>query len=376
MKRLFIADKPGKIQFSKIENLLGKEDKVIIARSITSYFFNYPHNFKYKDLPSTGKAPVYQYNQSKKIEQKYINVIKLTPNSIDQSYHMEDLIYNGNTFEEFNILQSLRLITVSIISGENLYSEHDLELARKKVIDFINQFDEIICISDTILSGVRGLISYFEEYLNIPDFMNTELSQRITYFFPFMEDIEVEYKNRKKIIECPSYVRSIEAFRKKDYFSYNFNINSLVMIGDILRKINCNPTKVFTMRMLQTLILFKSKIKDKNTLEVCTKELFNTRLNSHMADNHTLCAIDEYLTELGFITQKHNGLYNYYLTDKAIQFLDLLHPKMKDPKLSLKVGNDLYDDNCSFDDFKNKYDKKLEMMFKKQKRFSSTRKQI
>ena len=352
-KILFVADKSGKIDFT-VKDLATKNDVAIIAPSIMSYAFKYPRYVSYQDLPITSLTPIYK-NQFRE-------------------YGKPNLIYSNGEYTELDIFKKLAYISKSIVSEENLYNENDLTIARSNVMSYIKSFDEIHCVTDTNLSGIRGFMFYFEKYLGIENLKEENNFPEITFLqfsSLYNEDVIRDFNNRKKIFESDFFLGQIESYKKKDYFNFNFNTNSLVMISHALRKLNIQPEKVFTKNMLQTLMLIHNESKKQNKKEICLSLLFKVRLDKHMGDNHTTHAIEEYLKELGLISLINRQCVS--ITDNGIAFLSLLHPKMKDPKLSYNVGEDFYNNDLSLEEFKTKYNKKIESMFKKQKRFSSTR---
>ena len=351
--KIFFCEKPA--QAKDILKALGKNGDVsIICPATRGYTFNYPKRIQYNSIPATNLKP--EYNMELPFYAYFGFVFQKINDVIEKI--------------EIKVLTDLHL-AYKKINEYNELSQSEFHNVSREARIYILSFEEIISACDNDLTGARGFSFYFEKYLdlnyNIPH-------ENVTYleFSSFdKKSLDKTFINRKNIKKNKRYQCFIESYKKKDFFEYNFNVNSLVLFGELLRKTGFFSEFILTKNLLITLLLIEKEKKIKMSEHRILDEMHKLMVGNCA----TRIDILKKLYDTGLIwygLYKHNGKEKkcILLTDECNDLLSIIHPKIKDVKMSYNSMKDVRDSLVSVEEFKEKYSKKMEVMFNKQKNLS------
>lgn len=346
MKRLFLCEKPMQAKWY-VDNEIGKEgDTFLITPTITSYYFKYPSYLSYKNFPFVNKEPVYKINKDSELFNFDVFEIKdgkrqVLENQPLKAYNKELKSYYPNKEKMADLIIDIRR--------------------------FIESFDCCVIAVDADHTGTRGVELFFNTYLQnyYPSSMIEKKGMKRMY--PYAMDklsLKKAEMNMEDIFEKNSKHRDyIDHYKNKDFFDYNFNINSLMIFEDMLKEVGCfNKHFIMTNFMIQTILLLK---KEKSLPIVKILRMMElSYIGSPISRNEII----EQLYEQGLIQKlkQSNKGETVSLTNEGLEFANLLHQKVK--SLDTKT---LYEDiyKLKHDDFRDKYSKKLGVYFKKQRNF-------
>ena len=332
-RKLFFVEKPFAAQ--SFSFLLEKQDMAILAQSISAYKFDYK-NINYSNSPYTKETPLYKENK----------------NFTHSVFNTNAFFQNENRIELPHLLEILKL-------KEN----KNKEVLKRKIKEFFLNFDEIIFACDYDHTGWRGFefkMFYFfelgEEWIDFFNSYNIKISIIKTYSYDKNSLIK-SFKERKNIFDSDYYLLK-EGYIKKDFFEYNYNLNSFLFFYNIFKKLNIdNKNIVLTKNHIATLFLLKSeKFTEHDIMGIMSKRNIGQE-----------SSYSEIVYNLSFLklTQKRNEFV--FLSEQGELFLSLLHKKINDPYLNIRLQKDHKE--LSVEDFKIKYEKYLYEVFSKQKRF-------
>lgn len=357
MKKLFICEKPS--QTKLVLKTLGEDNDVaIISPSIAAYKFDYLRSIPYKNIPIT-KTPEYKQQFP-----KYGNYGKV--------YFIDNEKVNIKEQEEIKELYDcISYLTGSHKSGK-IYKENDLFEIKNTVKEYIESFDEIIYACDPDYTGVRGFTLLFKMFFGYHEYKRQLAYKKIKISYLEINSLDEKflkesYDKRTDLILDESFSNLIESYKKKDLFEYSFNLNSMVLFGDILRNIGIYEEVIITKNMLLTLMLIS------NSNKLTESDLIHNMTNSNIGSPVSRTEIITKLYDIGLIyfgTYKKNkrDVRYHILTKEGELFLENIHPKVKDPKMSVKLEDKIYG-NLTAEEFKVDVEEKMDIMFSKQKRF-------
>ena len=348
MRKLILCEKP--MAANEFCKLINKNDKIILSQSIAGYTFNY-QDIKFSEAPYTKENPKYKFRK------------------------LENSLFSTASFNYKKEIIDCPMLIEIYNKREILNKEEYIKL----VINYLKNFNEIIFACDWDISGHRGFHLKFSNYFKLGEnWLNilTNLGIKITAVKiscfnheSLKKDFNnrVEYKNNENI----EYFK--DSYIKKDYFEYNYNLNSLLFFNEILKNLNSNLDILLTKNYISTLFLINNN--EKNEHEILS-EMREMAIGSFTSKSKIISKLFENkLIE----NDKNNHLI---LTDLSEKFIKFLHKKINDPYLNIRLYiNNLesshYDEklialnqNLSVDDFKFKYEKYLYDVFSKQKRLS------
>lgn len=345
MTKLFITEKPS--QAKCIGMALAEENDVaIVAPTITGYWFDYPSYLTYKNYPYSNEYPNY----------------KINTDCLMFSTPLYKMTKDGELkkFQQENILNLLKYLKED-------YSNEIIKRERQKIIDYFNQFEEIIIATDSDYTGTRTFDLYIFKFL---DAFYDDLKIKITRtFYGSMdeESLKNHFENRESIKDSKLHEILQRDYKNKDFFAYNFNINSLMIFNDILKKVGCcRSDTLITFNMLMILTYIKE--------EKLLNDLFIDLSKNEVGTQASRYEIIEQLIKYQLIEKTKKGSKNnkevIRLTKIGYQFLDLIHDKIKlfDP---LEIFNDR--ESLEASDFQEKYSEKLNIYFKKQRSYFRNR---
>lgn len=337
MAKLYISEKP--VQSQVLIKTLGKEgDVFMLAPSIINFKFKYPSYLSYKDYPFSNKLTEYKLMSESKLFEFPFKII--TSNGVKD-------IENISSKKVFDLLT------------QSYIDEYKLAKERNKLIDYFQQFDEIIVATNADYTGTRAFDLYVSDFLN----HHFELNKNVTrIWINSFDEVELikSFNEREDINRSEKNNKARDYYKNKDFFSYNFNINSLMIFDDMLKKVGSYSDDILlTYNMLQTLLLLKNKIKQKDLLI----KMENVRIGT-VASRAVML---ETLFEFGLIKiiKKSNGDNLYILTEESFTLLNLIHNKIKSITPE-KLQKDL---SMEHEDFKDKYSRKIATYFKKQRNY-------
>lgn len=354
MKKLFICEKPSQAKHI-LKTLGSKDDSALISPSIAAYKFDYLKNIPYQDIPIC-KTPKYKqilpdYGHFGHV---YIkdgsDIIRVEQPDIKELYNC------------FSYLNGDKRIT-------QFYKKEDIFDKQQAARSYLENFDEIIYACDPDYTGVRGfsfLFKMFFGYFNYKKQLKTKIST--ASFYSFSEnDLKNEFNDRKDLINDLGFLGLEESYKKKDLFEHSFNLNSMVLFGDILRNIGIYQNIIITKNMLLTLMLIDSasKITDSNLV----KQMEQNEIGSNASRAEIIKILyDIGLVYWGIYREKDKNIQYNILTKEGIEFLDNIHPKVKDPKMAIRLKEQVYG-NLTSEEFEPYVEEKIKLMFSKQKRF-------
>lgn len=354
--KIIFCEKISQLQ-NTMAALANEGDIGIISPGTASYRFSYPQNIKYQEIPSFEKNPTYLNNCARHGMYGYI----LKDGEMVECKELMDYFKSKDHTKPEDYYIS------------NLNVRKDEFLKKQEIAqDYITSFGEIVCATDPDLTGARAFQFYLEKYLNFYNYThNFKRKNTKVSFLRFAaldkKSLITAYEKRENISNSMFFNSMIESYKKKDYFEYNFNINSLVLFGDILRRVGIYGDFIISKNILLTMMIMDehdgitecnliTKMERNKIGQVCSRSEIITRL---------------YKQGLLYKTEKiYNGKIKVelFLSDEGNEFLSSVHNKAKDPKLAIHLSEDITSD-MSFTEFKEKYSEKLKIMFGKQKRY-------
>jgi len=203
---------------------------------------------------------------------------------------------------------------------------------------------------------MRYFFELGKEWIDFFNIYNIKIS--IMKVCSFDEKSLSKYFAERKNIYDSDYHLLKESYIKKDFFEYNYNLNSLLFFNNILKKINIDKNDIIlTKNHISTLFLLQK--------ENLTEDLIIQLMNKRKIGQASSFAEIVYNLNILKLTQKRNELVS--LSEQGELFLSFLHKKINDPYLNIRLQNDHKE--LSVEDFKIKYEKYLYEIFSKQKRF-------
>ena len=347
--KLFVCEKPQQAKI--ITKLMNQNDIVILAESISAYKFDY-QEIKFKDAPYTREIPKYKKNT------KYRN----------DMFNVGSWDYKKN-YVECSILNQIEEL--------NEYTE--------LIKEYFNQFSEIIYSCDYDLTGYRSFsfrMNYFFKLgSNWIDFFE-ENNIKLTVMDIKAYDIKSlnnSYQERLPIKNNKDMENLKNNYMKKDYFEYNYNLNSILFFNQALKDVGYikdSNHHILTKNYIWVLFeLSKNKLPFFNLIKKMERNYIASAASR-----------DQLLKNL-----KSMSLINYddliknssiEISELGIKFINRIHKKANDPFIGLRLLQNNYKNlfdfygldknkanNISYLDFKIKYEKYLYNTFSKQKRF-------
>ncbi len=351
--RLFVCEKPYQLKHtSKALNKSGKlseNDFFIIAPSICSFKFSYPKIMKLKDAPYINLDPEYkclfaEYGQ-------YGNVYDRNGKLVDNEL--------SNLLSEYHF----------VVSRKYVFEDKMREIKSKIIDYFQTNISDVISFCDFDYTGARGFKFHFEKYYNLASLELFEkaygINVSVARFIAMDEKSIVKSLESKLDYMNDSCIYLRDYYNKKDFIDYNFNINSMLYIGNTLRDSGIYLDGFITRNMLYTLliILESEKITEDRLLSKMDK--------NNIGSNASRIAIVEELYDYNFIEKVITGIKQkksyIRLSEQCQSFISNLHPSLK----SYKVASKFYKMNKELcvKDFKLEVGKYLKNVFEKQDRF-------
>lgn len=323
-------------RFKEIKKELDKDAVIMLSHPIDSFKFDYSNN-KVKEEAFTDKTPVYKENATN-VKERYC-------------------VYNKDG--DLNELEFGNVI--------NLHNETVTENIRIEGIKFLNNFSEIVFACENDLTGVRSFDFIFRfSFLLGDDWLNIlkEMGIKVNFIGSDIEDEDYNtlvnnYHDRKKIEES-DFNKLQESFMKKDFFEYNYNLNAYLYFNMALLRSGYNPIRSFV--LTRNYIATLNIIKKENLRTLPLIKLMETKKIGSLSSRNLII---KNLEKVSLITQDKNEDSVLKLTKKGRDFLTYLHEFIADENLN----KDLISDSNSLEEFKLKYGKYLEKVFKSQSNF-------
>tara|TARA_B100000700_G_scaffold57935_1_gene62880 strand:+ start:977 stop:2053 length:1077 start_codon:yes stop_codon:yes gene_type:complete len=352
-RKLFICEKPDIAK--KLQPFLNENDLIILSQPIGVFKFNY-QNISFSEAPYTKEKPQYKIDfNAKNIENSCITA------------------FNKSGKVRVNFL-------------EYYYSslKNNKEVKFKDIDNFFNNFDEIVNCCDADYSGARAFDFKFSKYFKLGDdylnyFQNKKLILSTMYLYILLDyNIKESFSQRYNSKNYQLFLKHREEYQKKDFFEYNYNLNSLLFFSKYIKNI------VLTKNMIQTLLLFKNELEfsDSNILFKMDKKKIGTAASRYkiIEELNKSDIIEQVHLDYYLLKTKEKRIKSYFRIAKQGQFLlnEIMHKKIKDPHLSERLNADIFgtknNESLSFEDFYNKYEQYLYTVFSKQKRFLNKKK--
>lgn len=347
MTKLFFCEKPS--QAKMIAKSVAKEgDVFVITPVVVSYKFKYPSNLSYKEYPYNKKNPTYKINHYSKMFD-FDLMISDSNGELSTNTH----IINNSIKKLFNYLISL---------NKSFYKNEILTL-RNEIKEYFKTFEEWVVANDADHSGARAFDFYIEHFLN--EYRFTVDNNSVTRLFAYAYDdksLKKAFLNRESYKDSPNVKRHQDVYKNRDFFNYNFNINSLLIFDNTFKEIGCfNQNFIMTYNMLQTMLL----LRDVNLTESnLIRELELRDIGSCVSRSEIIRILfEQYLIEKTERFRKEKVLQ---LSAEGIEFIELIHNKINSLN-PVDVSKDFEEMNHK--EFKEKYSNKLETFFKKQRNF-------
>jgi DNA topoisomerase IA len=353
--KIFVCEKPSQAKYV-CEALATVDDIVIISPAVRSHSFIYPKKIKFNEIPAIDLKPKYKDNLP--------------------LYGNYGYVFKKNINGKVNKVEQLELMNFYRLKTEQ-YSEYVLNNKSeiiKKTKQYILSFEEIVCAMDNDLTGVRGFKFYMEKYLDFKnyDFIDKHYKTKTTMLvFSACDKASLikAFNIRESIKESSIFSALENSYIKKDFLEYNFNVNSMVLLGEILRKNGFFIDLILTKNLLITLLFIEKEITIPEHKLVDKMEELNV---GNPASYSEIISVLYDNDLIHYLVKKVNGrdMKLLILPEDTKNILNDIHPKIKDFKISFNVINDVNNSSLSFKDFKDKYTKKLKTMFSKQKNYS------
>lgn len=349
---LFLSEKP--MQAKALSFLMKDNDKVILAQNIVSYKFDY-QELKYSEAPYTNEEPKYKF------------IAKQPDIFHTSSFNNEENMENCPFLKKFFKLKKFKF------SSE----EEKIELLK----EYFSQFNEIVFACDMDHTGYRHFHFKFAKYFELGENWGKffdELNIKITGMKITCYDkktLKECFENREPFFNNPFFENLKTIYLKKDFFEYNYNLNSILFFNEAMRLsgyVKYENYNVLTKNYIATLFFIQNESLKEH-------EVVSKMVRHHVGSSSTMAQIIENLKLMNLVKYKE---YNLSLTEFGATFLTLLHKKVNDPYLNIRILQNNYrrlDDLkakerekanfLSLEEFKDKYSKYLYTVFSKQKRF-------
>jgi hypothetical protein len=355
--KIFFCEKTGDAQ--EILKRIGKNGDISISTpTVRSYSFSYPKKIPYNTIPVRDLIPEYKNNFIHSVVYGFV-YLKKEDGSIEKT--------------EINPLINYLKLKFQIEKSESSFhsKEKSVDL-RNKAQEYIESFGEIVYACGNDLSGLRGFDFYFEKYLEYYNYeFNLDYKNiKITYIDSSCMNttIENEFSKKSIFIDNEKVNDFRNSYKKKDFFEYNFNVNSLVIIGDILRKNGFISNCILTKNLFLTLLIIQKigKCNEHQLIDEMNKlDIGNVASHIHIIET----LYDNGLIWYGLYKNSNQEKKCIMLANETESFFEYIHPKMKDFKMSINVMDDVKNPDIDLMFFKEKYGNKLQTMFSKQKNF-------
>ena len=356
--KLYLCEKPSSAM--SFNFLLSEGDLIIIACGTASYKFDY-QNVSFSEAPYTNEIPQYKAHDENKV----------TPLTISA----------WNSKERFEIETFINIVN---LNKDKVKNKLKIDLITN---EFLDNFDEIIFACDSDITGVRAFCFKFEKFFNLGEnwkekLRNKKIQISAINYSSLDKNSILKYNLEKTDLNDNEIFNILEnSFIKKDFFEYNYNLNSILFFNDALSLPNHFKEQydfILTKNYILTLFL----IKDKKS--ICSDYLHTTMKDiGNLISHHTI--IDN-LLKIGLIREDRNNPleskfdslhYPYEITNIGKGFIKNLHKKVNDPHLGKRLKKDNIDNHygckdsngLTVNDFKIKYEKYLYAVFSRQKRF-------
>lgn len=346
MSKLFVCEKHSQAQ--SFQKHCKEGDSIILCPSICSYTFKYPSTLRFSGLPYLNIDPEYAH-----ADFEYIAGLR------KRSY---GTLYSHDGCCEHPVL--VEYYRAKIESNK----EDEIEIAQKALFDLLGSYDEIVYACDPDHTGTRGFDFLMSKYFGIKSL--EEFSHK--YDLKVMACLTLGGLSYncigKAISQRESFFESqmIELYRqfylKKDYFDFNYNINSLLLLNKAYFLASGKyPQNPITRNLIQVMFLLSQMGK----VDIRLYRELDLR---YVGSPASRCQIIESLKEMGLVAEKSEGRREFSLTELGQRFLVFLHRKMDDPHLAERVMKDCANASMSLEEFRAKSDKYLSLVFSKQKR--------
>ena len=352
-RKLFICEKPDIAK--KLQPLLNENDLIILSQPIGVFKFNY-QNISFSEAPYTKEKPQYKIDfNANNIEQACISAFN--KNGKIKIKFLEDY---------YNSLKNNKVINF------------------KNIDNFFNNFEEIVNCCDCDYSGARAFDFKISKYFKIGDnylnyFKDKNLILSTMCFLDLSHiSIKEEFSKRYNSKNYEIFLKHREKYLKKDFFEYNYNLNSLLFFSKYIKNI------VLTKNMIQTLLFFQNELEfsSSNILFKMDKKKIGTLASRYkiIEELNKNNIIEQVHLDYYLLKTKEKRIKSYFRITKQGQFLlnEIMHKKIKDPYLAERLNVDIFGTKnkelLSFEDFYNKYEQYLYTVFSKQKRFLNKKK--
>lgn len=350
MSKLLICEK----QSCAVEYLkhLNKEDSILLCPAVVSYMFNYDRELYFKDLPF--------YQETSKYKENITNYQNEYEESWFLKQHSSEYNLDNNTGFKNELIYNF------FIQKKQNQNSKECKKLEKLIHQYFASFDEIVFACDLDHTGVRGFDFLFKYFYNIPNlkaFCHNNNIKLKSYEFKTIHNLTINEPNKYiKNFNTSEKINNLRiAYINKDFFEYNYNLNSLMLFNKIYFNIFKEyPEHILTKNFISTLFLFEHlEYIDINKIltSMRKKEI------GHPASQNLII---EKMTQLRLI-EKNNNSNSYKITKEGRVMLSFLHRKVNDPHLTNRVYVDHH--KLSISDFKIKYSNYLSTVFSKQKRF-------
>lgn len=357
-RTLFVCEKPSVAEDLSV--IMGESDKAILGLGAVIYKFNY-QDVKFSESPYTKEEPKY----------------KLSLDTLSGANHFHYGVWN-NTKEksdDINLKEYFELVK------KNSFNKKTIEC----LFNFFNDFDEVVYACDNNATGCRSFCFKFEKYFNLgKNWINyfEDRNIKMTAMYIFLNDktsLKKAYGERTPIKNSEYFQSLVDDYIKKDFFEYNYNLNSILFYSDALRKVGYikdENYKVLTKNYILSLYLLQENenlLKDDFIDKMEERKIGTSRSRNLIIEN---------LLKMNMIKDINDGnRISLMLSNLGKSFLNLLHKKVNDKYLGIRLSQDrFYNSNhikknlentaqMSVEDFKSKYEKYLYNTFSKQKRF-------
>ena len=355
--RIFACEKPHSLKHisSSLNKSgeLGENDFFIITPSTASFKFSYPKIIGLKDAPYVNLNPEYkclfaEYGQYGKVYDRNGKLVDNELSEILNEYHS--------------------------IKSKNYVFKDSLRKSKERYCNYLeNNVLEIINFCDHGHTGARGFKFHFEKYHGLLSLERLkaiyDVKVSVVRCLAYDEKTVIKsYKSRFDYSD-ESSIFMIDYFRKKDFLDYNFNINSMLYLGNTLRHSGIYLNDFINRNMLYTLLIIDEmeKATEPSVIEIMEK--------NNIGSCASRATIIEKLYDYEFVELIKTGVNHkksyIRLSDCAKLFLSNLHPSLK----SYKVASKFYKKTgeLSLKEFKVEVSKYLNNVFEKQDRFLASK---
>lgn len=350
-RKLYLSEKP---YVAKYYSKHIKDNDRIILTGMIEYKFKYPDimfsNSPYTELEpqyilEVNKRPEYQHYFHERYINEYWNNGQIKINSLLEEYHYKRI------------------------------KDHDFD--NTKIKEYFKTFDEIVFACDYDYTGLRAFELYFKIYCNLGNDYLLFFSEN-NIKVSFVKNIHIDDKsipraiNKKEVFSKSTLAQeSISHYLSKDFFEYNYNINSILFFNEIYKIIFKKDAEYSITKNFINILYF---MLDKSNLS--EHKILKYMEISKIGNPCSRAYILETMDSLGFFFKKEikcnqnikgkREIIN--LSAESISFLKYLHKKTDDPFLTSRLQDDYT--NIKYSAFKNKYEKYLYNVFSKQKRMN------